>query len=45
MRCSQPQSGDAHADEVNAGIGVIAGNTVSSIPERLSVRYYKKCAI
>ena len=34
-----------NAYEVKAGIGVIAGNTVWSVPEHLSVRYYKKCGI
>ena len=38
MRIAQPQSGEApsgDAYEVEAGIGVIAGNTVWSMPERL----------
>ena len=34
-----------NAYEVEAGIGVIAGNTVWSMPGSLSVRYYRKRAI
>ena len=34
-----------NAYEVKAGIGVIAGNTLWSMPERLECKYYKKRAI
>ena len=45
MRIAQPQSGEApsgDAYEVEAGIGVIAGNTVWSMPERLECEVLQK---